>query len=121
MKRWIARAAGLYPRSWREEYGAEFDALLDDVKPGWRAFANVLGGAMKMHLTTGTNWLKLVAATAAVAQSWLRERALRWRRVTYPRRRSASLPSPIHCGPRLRRHSGNERLSTILRRWNRRS
>src|SRR5580658_2056311 len=65
MKRWIARVAALYPRSWREEYGAEFDALLYDVKPAWRVFANVLGGAMKMHLTTGSNWLKLVAATAA--------------------------------------------------------
>ena len=51
MRRWIARVAALYPRSWREEYGNEFDALLDDVKPGWRVFANVLGGAMKMHLT----------------------------------------------------------------------
>ena len=66
MKRWIARVAALYPRSWREEYGAEFDALLDEIKPAWRVFANVLGGALKMHLTTGTNWLKLVAATAAV-------------------------------------------------------
>ncbi len=66
MKRWIARVAALYPRSWRKEYGDEFDALLDDVKPAWRVFANVLGGAMKMHLTTGSNWLKLVAATVAL-------------------------------------------------------
>ena len=27
----IRFAAKLYPRSWRERYGAEFDALLDDI------------------------------------------------------------------------------------------
>jgi len=64
MKRWIAFVATLYPRSWREEFGAEFGALLDDVRPCWRVFANVLGGALKMQMTTGTNWLKLAAATA---------------------------------------------------------
>jgi len=65
MKRWIARVAAFYPRSWRAEYGEEFGALLDDVKPGWRVFVNVLGGAIKMQMTTGANWLKLAAATAA--------------------------------------------------------
>jgi uncharacterized protein involved in exopolysaccharide biosynthesis len=64
MKRWIALAAALYPRSWREEFGDEFDALLDDVGPGWRVFANVLRGAIRMQMTTETNWLKLVAAMA---------------------------------------------------------
>jgi hypothetical protein len=66
MKSWIALAAALYPRSRREQYGEEFGTLLDDVKPGWRVFANVLGGAIKMQVTTGNNWLKLAAATAAV-------------------------------------------------------
>ena len=28
MKRWIALAAAMYPRSWREQFGQEFDALL---------------------------------------------------------------------------------------------
>ena len=32
MRRWIELAAQLYPRSWREEYGDEFAALLDDVR-----------------------------------------------------------------------------------------
>jgi len=64
MKRWIERAAALYPRSWREEYSAEFAALLSDVKPGWRVFGNVLGGAMRMQITTGTSWLKLAGAMA---------------------------------------------------------
>jgi polysaccharide biosynthesis transport protein len=65
MKRWITLAAVLYPRSWREEYGAEFSALLDDVRPRWRVFANVLGGAIRMQITKGNNWLKLTIAMAA--------------------------------------------------------
>jgi hypothetical protein len=52
MKRWIARVAALHPRSWRAEYGEEFGALLDDVKPGWRVFANVLGGAIQFRCET---------------------------------------------------------------------
>ena len=63
MRRWIRIAAALYPRNWREQYGPEFAALLDDVKPGWRVFANVIGGAIRMQLTTG-NWLKLAGAMA---------------------------------------------------------
>jgi len=63
-KRWIRVAASLYPRSWREEFGAEFVALIEDAKPGWRTFANVLGGAIKMQITTEARWLKAVAAIA---------------------------------------------------------
>ena len=66
MKRFILLIARLYPRSWREEFGEEFDAVLDDVKPSWRVFANILGGAIMMQIATGTNWLKLAAATAVV-------------------------------------------------------
>ena len=29
MRRWIWRAANLYPQVWRERYGVEFEALLD--------------------------------------------------------------------------------------------
>jgi uncharacterized protein involved in exopolysaccharide biosynthesis len=65
MKRWITFAAALYPRSWREEFGEEFSALLEDVKPGWRVFANVLGGAIRMQIASGAKLLKIAAATAA--------------------------------------------------------
>jgi uncharacterized protein involved in exopolysaccharide biosynthesis len=76
MKRWIALAAELYPRSWREQYGEEFGVLLDDVRPSWRVFANVLRGAITMQMTKETNWLKLAAcmsvagAIVAVAVSF---------------------------------------------------
>jgi capsular polysaccharide biosynthesis protein len=64
MRRWIAFLAMLYPRSWRDEFGEEFGALLYDVKPSWRVFRNVLGGAISMQITEGTNWMRVVAATA---------------------------------------------------------
>jgi uncharacterized protein involved in exopolysaccharide biosynthesis len=65
MRRWIVLAASLYPRSWREEYGEEFSGLLEEVRPSWRVFGNVLRGAITMQLTRSTSCLKLAAAMAA--------------------------------------------------------
>jgi capsular polysaccharide biosynthesis protein len=64
MRRWILLAANLYPRAWRQRYGEEFQALLEDVKPGWRELADVMGGALKMQIAKGTTYLKLIAALA---------------------------------------------------------
>ncbi len=65
--RWlIAFVARLYPRSWRAEFGAEFDAVLGDVRPRWRVLADVLGGAITMQITDGTGWLKVVGVMALV-------------------------------------------------------
>jgi uncharacterized protein involved in exopolysaccharide biosynthesis len=64
MKRWILAASQFYPRDWRREYGDEFDALLEDIKPGWKVFANVLKGAITMQITKGTSWLKIAGAVA---------------------------------------------------------
>lgn len=66
MRRWIALAAKLYPRSWRERYGVEFDALMEDVEPDWRELADVLGGALMTRMTNELRSLKLVV-TMAVA------------------------------------------------------
>jgi uncharacterized protein involved in exopolysaccharide biosynthesis len=63
MKRWILAASQFYPREWRQEYGDEFDALLEDVRPGWKVFANVLRGAITMQMTNA-NWVKVTAALA---------------------------------------------------------
>jgi hypothetical protein len=52
MKRAMKLLARMYPSSWRERYGAEFDALLEDAKPSaWDAI-DLLWGALKMQLTT---------------------------------------------------------------------
>jgi len=51
MKRAMKLLARLYPSSWRERYGAEFEALLEDTNPSaWDAI-DVLWGALKMQLT----------------------------------------------------------------------
>jgi len=47
MRRWIALAARLYPRSWRDRYGEEFDALLEDATADWQQFLNVAQGALE--------------------------------------------------------------------------
>ena len=50
MRSLIRFAAWLYPPHWRERYGSEFDALLEDIRPGWRDFLNVLKGALSMQI-----------------------------------------------------------------------
>ncbi len=32
----------LYPAAWRKRYEVEFDALLEDVEPGWRALFDII-------------------------------------------------------------------------------
>jgi uncharacterized protein involved in exopolysaccharide biosynthesis len=65
MRRWIVSAAALYPWGWRKRYGEEFDALLEDLHPGWREFADVLRGALQMQMTNATTYLKLIGGLAA--------------------------------------------------------
>jgi hypothetical protein len=64
MRRWIWRAANLYPHPWRERYSVEFDALLEDINPGWREFADILRGALTMQMTNATTYLKLAGGLA---------------------------------------------------------
>jgi LPS O-antigen subunit length determinant protein (WzzB/FepE family) len=61
MKRALKALTALYPKSWRNRYKNEFDALLDDVSPTWRTFFDVLGGAVKMQMQIWSAW-KIVAA-----------------------------------------------------------
>lgn len=51
MKRILRFLARLYPSSWRHRYGAEFDALLDDVTPTLRDGVDILMGALEMQIT----------------------------------------------------------------------
>jgi hypothetical protein len=59
-------AAKLYPRAWRQRYGVEFDALLEEVNPDFRELLNILGSALKIQLTRGTGYLKFAAGLAVV-------------------------------------------------------
>jgi uncharacterized protein involved in exopolysaccharide biosynthesis len=50
MKRAMRLALLLYPRAWRIRYQAEFEALLDQLEPGWWQFTDVLKGALVMRI-----------------------------------------------------------------------
>lgn len=52
MKRFVRLAVGLYPRWWRQRYAREFEALLEDVTPGWRELVDVVKGALMMQVKT---------------------------------------------------------------------
>jgi hypothetical protein len=52
--RWLIR---LYPRAWRERYGAELEALLEDAPPGVRDVADLIWSALLLRL----RWLPLWA------------------------------------------------------------
>jgi hypothetical protein len=45
--RWLVR---LYPREWRDRYGEEFEALLQDGPGGLRALVDVLSSALIEHI-----------------------------------------------------------------------
>ena len=62
MRRWLAGVAKLYPREWRARYGEEFDALMEDVTPDWREFADVLGGAVRLQVQSERGVVGLIGA-----------------------------------------------------------
>jgi hypothetical protein len=41
----------LYPAQWRRRYGAEFEAMLEEVPPGWSAAFELLKGAIRMQFS----------------------------------------------------------------------
>src|SRR5579864_6899656 len=59
----LKRLILLYPKTWRNRYQNEFEALLDDVPTSWRTLLNVFGGAIKMQMKIWSSW-KSVAAFA---------------------------------------------------------
>jgi hypothetical protein len=52
MKRAMRFLARLYPSNWRQRYGAEFDALLEDTAPSARGVFDVFWSALRMQMTT---------------------------------------------------------------------
>ena len=51
MKRVIRAAAWLYPKLWRQRYGDEFEALIEEAGADWRSLADVFLEAIKMRFT----------------------------------------------------------------------
>jgi hypothetical protein len=50
MTRLMRFAMSLYPARWRARYLNEFEALLEDLDPGWRGFWNVVQGGLAMRI-----------------------------------------------------------------------
>lgn len=69
MNRLVRLAARLYPKSWKERYGAEFDALLEDTGTDARTAADVLVGALLMQIKSW-KWILPAVALAAAAFSF---------------------------------------------------
>ncbi len=67
MKRTTRFLARLYPSSWRQRYGVELDALLEDVRPSARVAFDVFWGASRMQMTTwGLGRIVLACSLAGV-------------------------------------------------------
>jgi putative ABC transport system permease protein len=49
MTRWARLAMSLYPRRWRQRYGAELEALVDDSGAGWRTIADIAREALVLR------------------------------------------------------------------------
>jgi capsular polysaccharide biosynthesis protein len=64
MKFLIRFFAKFYPSSWRQRYGAEFDAMIGDVDADWRTAFDILKGGLDMQLRTW-RYGKVIAITAA--------------------------------------------------------
>jgi hypothetical protein len=63
----LARAfVALYPEAWRERYGEEMLALLEDDPPGVRGLASLLAGAAGAHLRPRAVWSRASVAAARV-------------------------------------------------------
>jgi capsular polysaccharide biosynthesis protein len=63
MKPPIRILLALYPKKWRERYGTELEALLEDVQPSSRDLADLAWGGIKMQMKRW-GFAKLVAAFA---------------------------------------------------------
>jgi hypothetical protein len=57
--------ARLYPSTWRQRYGSEFEALLEDAAPKPRDAFDILWGAFRMQITTWT-FSRITLACAAI-------------------------------------------------------
>jgi capsular polysaccharide biosynthesis protein len=62
MRPLIRFLAKLYPPSWRRRYGAEFDALLEDVEPNAKTALNLISGATFMQIRSWNVGTILIAA-----------------------------------------------------------
>jgi LPS O-antigen subunit length determinant protein (WzzB/FepE family) len=61
----------LYPATWRQRYGEEFQALVEDSAPSFSAYFDLMKGAIKMRLTTPSfPKLALMLSVAGMLAGW---------------------------------------------------
>lgn len=62
-------AARLYPRAWRERYGEEFAATIEDLPEGrarWTTVGDILRGALFMRVRRGVTWMAVMGGLAGL-------------------------------------------------------
>lgn len=59
----------LYPEAWRERYGAEVSALMEDDPPGTRGLASLLLGAADAHVRPQRSWRERVPPSTSMRLS----------------------------------------------------
>ncbi len=59
----------LYPESWRERYGEEMRALVEDDPPGAAGLASLITGAARAHLRPRRAWREGMTAASAMRLS----------------------------------------------------
>jgi len=114
MKRLVRWAGRLYPSEWRERYGAEFEALLEDANSGSGDLWDVLKGALLMRITR-INFVSITAAFALAgvlcAGVWTLVSPARFVSTTVMRAAIANAPSEPETSMRLLLQSEQEVLS----------
>ena len=63
--------ARLYPAAWRKRYGDEFEALIEDARPGLGGALDILKGALAMQFTSWTPLRVLAAAKTVMSRRGL--------------------------------------------------
>ena len=106
MKQLVRLLIRLYPANWRERYGEEFEALLEDSSPDRRAILDLLKGAIKMQLSIPAfPKLALVLSIAGILTGLAISFAFRPVYVSEAEMRVgeaflSSAPSAVHSNPR---------------------
>ncbi|MBS1707582.1 MAG: hypothetical protein JSS65_02545 [Armatimonadetes bacterium] len=68
----------LFPREWRDEFGADFDATVAMSDPDWKSVLDIVVAAARAHeplslilAWCGAAWLNVAAAEVQWAAGWL--------------------------------------------------
>ncbi|MBL8179412.1 MAG: hypothetical protein JNK48_32335 [Bryobacterales bacterium] len=75
MNRIVRLLISLYPQTWRERYGVEFAALLEELPCRWTDLTDILCGAITMNLRLRSWEAPSAYVLLALALAWVSSRA----------------------------------------------